>query len=266
MRALDHTPGYPAVLHYFSRTPPSDMSQVPAGFRCYQQKGSQIMSLYNKHILPRIVDCGCGGQAFEGQRKRIVPQAHGVVLDLGIGTGLNIPLYDATKVTKVIGLDPCGTSLKMAAKVAAESNIGCEFIRAKGEDIPLSDRSVDTVVLTYTLCTVENVDAVIREIRRVLHPDGEVLFCEHVRAPSSWISRLQTIANRPWSVLFGGCRLDRRAATAFRRSKFRVVADTARLRGAPAPIAWQTTGQARPLKAGELADHCPTGPKLALSI
>lgn len=224
------------------------------------------MSLYNKHILPRIVDCGCGGKAFEKQRKRIVPKACGVVLDLGIGTGLNVPLYDETRVTKVLGLDPCKYSLDMAKKVARRSGIPFRFLQGVGEDIPLDDDSVDTVVLTYTLCTVHDIDAVLSEIRRVLRPDGEVLFCEHVSAPCRWVSRLQQICSRPWAVLFGGCQLDRRAATAFRRARFRVVAETARLQGAPIPIAWQTTGHARPLRPGEFPDRCPTGPDLNLSV
>ncbi|MFA3918678.1 class I SAM-dependent methyltransferase [Ruegeria hyattellae] len=224
------------------------------------------MSLYSKHILPRIVDCGCGGRAFEKQRRRIVPKARGVVLDLGIGTGLNIPLYDESRVIKIIGLDPCENSLGMARKVASDSGIPVEFLQGVGEDIQLDGGSIDTVVLTYTLCTVRDIDAVLSEVRRVLRPDGEVLFCEHVSAPRRWISRLQNICNRPWSLLFGGCQLDRRAATALRRAKFRVDAQTARLQGAPIPIAWQTTGYARPLRQGELPDRCPTGPDLNLSV
>ena len=224
------------------------------------------MSFYNKHILPRIVDCGCGGRIFEGQRKRIVPKAQGVVLDLGIGTGLNIPLYDARRVTKLIGLDPCQSSLNMAQKLANQSNIPIEFVKAFGEKIPLADGCIDTVVLTYTLCTVEDVSAVLSEIRRVLRADGEVLFCEHVSAPTPWISRAQDVVQRPWALLLGGCHLNRRAATALRRAKFRVDADTNKLGGVPFPIAWQTTGHARPLKPGERPDRCPTGPDLHLSI
>ncbi|WP_420583853.1 class I SAM-dependent methyltransferase [Ruegeria sp.] len=224
------------------------------------------MSLYNKHILPRIVDCGCGGRAFEGQRKRIVPNAKGVVLELGVGTGLNIPLYDADRVTKLIGLDPCQSSLNMAQKLAYRSRFPVEFVQGVGEDIPLADRCIDTVVLTYTLCTVQDVSAVLSEVRRVLRPDGEVLFCEHVSAPTPWISRVQGFVQQPWASLFGGCRLNRRAATALRRAKFRVDADTNKLGGVPFPIAWQTTGCARPLMPGERPDRCPTGPDLHLSI
>ncbi len=224
------------------------------------------MSFYNKHILPRIVDCGCGGRAFEGQRKRIVPKAQGVVLDLGVGTGLNIPLYDAGRVTKLIGLDPCQSSLNMAQKLADQSNIPVEFVQGFGEDIPLADSCIDTVVLTYTLCTVQDVSAVLSEVRRVLRPDGEVLFCEHVSAPKPWVSRMQGIVQQPWASLLGGCQLNRRAATALRCAKFRVEADTSKLGGVPFPIAWQTTGHARPLKPGERPDRCPTGPDLQLSI
>lgn len=224
------------------------------------------MSFYDKHILPRIVDCGCGGNAFESQRRHIVPKARGVVLDLGIGTGLNLPLYDASRVTKIIGLDPCDCSLAMARKLARDTDIPTEFLRGVGEDIPLEDGTVDTVVLTYTLCTVRDIDAVLSEVRRVLRQDGEVLFSEHVAAPTPWVAKLQRMLGRPWSFFFGGCQLNRRAATAFRRARFRVVADTARLRGAPIPIAWQTTGHARPLRPGEFPDRCPTGPDLNLSI
>ncbi len=224
------------------------------------------MSFYNKHILPRIVDCGCGGRAFEEQRKRIVPEAKGVVLDLGIGTGLNIPLYDTDRVIKLIGLDPCQSSLNMAQKLADQSSIPTELVQGLGEDIPLVDGCIDTVVLTYTLCTVQDVSAVLSEVRRVLRSDGEVLFCEHVSAPTPWVSRVQDIVGRPWASLLGGCQLNRRAATSLRRARFRVDADTFRLGGVPFPIAWQTTGHARPLKPGERPDRCPTGPDLHLSI
>ncbi|WP_299478655.1 class I SAM-dependent methyltransferase [uncultured Roseibium sp.] len=224
------------------------------------------MSFYSKHILPRIVDCGCGGQMFEEQRRRIVPKAKGVVLDLGVGTGLNLPLYDAAQVTRIIGLDPCGSSLAMARKVAGRSDIACEFLQVFGEDIPLEDGSVDTVVLTYTLCTVQDVDAVLREVRRVLRPGGKVLFCEHVSAPTPWIARLQKIVSRPWSFLLGGCQLDRRAATALRGANFRVDANTSRLKGVPLPIAWQTVGNARLLKQNEPQDRSLAGPDARLSI
>ncbi|WP_170419221.1 class I SAM-dependent methyltransferase [Ruegeria atlantica] len=224
------------------------------------------MSLYNKHILPRIVDCGCGGRAFAEQRNRIIPKAQGVVLDLGIGSGLNIPLYDTGRVNKLIGLDPCQSSLKMAQKLADQSNIPIELVQAFGEDIPLADSCIDTVVLTYTLCTVQDVSAVLSEVRRVLRADGEVLFCEHVSAPTPWVSRVQDVVQRPWASLLGGCQLNRRAATALRRAKFRVDADTFKLGGVPFPIAWQTTGHARPLRPGERPDRCPTGPDLHLSI
>lgn len=224
------------------------------------------MSLYSKHILPRVVDCGCRGQAFEKQRRRIVPNAKGVVLDLGVGTGLNVPHYDASQVTKVIGLDPCRTSLEMAKTLVANSEIPFEFIHGIGEDLPLDDQSVDTVILTYTLCTVQDVEAVLSEVSRILRADGQILFCEHVAAPTPRISRLQRLVSRPWAFLLGGCQLNRRAATALRRAKFCVVAETEKLRGMPLPIAWQTTGSARPLRPGERPDRCPTGPDLNLSI
>ena len=222
------------------------------------------MSFYDTHILPRVIDCGCGGRAFADQRRRVVPEARGTVLDLGAGTGLNLPFYDPARVARVIGLDPCARSLELAAQV--KTPVPFEPLVAKGEAIPLPDGSVDTVVLTYTLCTVDDPAAVLAEVGRVLSSEGRILFCEHVAAPTRGIGRLQGWIARPWAALFGGCRLDRRAGGSLRRAGFRVVAETLRVPRLPAPVAWQTVGHAWPLAPGERSDRFPTDAELCLSI
>ena len=112
------------------------------------------MSLYEKHILPRFINCACSAKPMMKQREKVVPRARGTVLEIGIGTGLNLPYYDSAKVQKVIGLDPSEESWELAGERAAHLDFDIEFIGLPGEQIPLDDDSVDTVLVTYSLCTI----------------------------------------------------------------------------------------------------------------
>ena len=178
------------------------------------------MGFYDRHILPRMIDLACGVKPFLRERRRFVPGAEGRVLDVGIGTGHNLAYYDRSKVTHLFGLDPCATSLKMAAERAAEEGRQLETLEAGGEAIPLGDASVDTVVFTYTLCTVPDVEATLAEARRVLKPGGRLIYSEHVRAPERGIAKWQDRLDRPWGAAFGGCHLNRDTDTLIRRAGF----------------------------------------------
>ena len=167
------------------------------------------MGFYDKHLLPRVVHFTCGLKPAMKQRQKVVPRAEGRVLEIGIGSGLNIPFYDATRVQHLWGLDPSADMWAIAQKNAAEHHLDAEFIQSGAESIPLDAGSADTVVMTYTMCTLPEVEASLAEIRRVLKPGGRLLFCEHGRAPDANVRRWQDRLNPIWGVLGGGCNLNR---------------------------------------------------------
>ena len=167
------------------------------------------MGFYDKYILPRFINCACAAKPLMLQREKVVPQASGTVLEVGIGTGLNLPLYDARRVQRVIGLDPSLESWKLAARRAANLPFELEFIGLPGEEIPLDAASVDTVLVTFSLCTIPDPVAALRGMARVLRPGGSVLFCEHGRAPDVGVCQWQDRLNPLWRRIAGGCNLNR---------------------------------------------------------
>lgn len=128
------------------------------------------MGFYEQHILPRVINCACGARPIMKQREKVVPQAVGKVLEIGIGTGLNLPFYDASKVERLIGLDPSEESWELAAQRAAHLDFPVEFVGLPGEQIPLDDASVDTVLVTFALCTIPEPVAALRGMARVPAP------------------------------------------------------------------------------------------------
>jgi len=143
------------------------------------------------------------------QREKVVPQAVGTVLEIGIGTGLNLPYYDANRVDRLIGLDPSEESWRLAGERAAYLDFDVEFIGLSGEDIPLESDSVDTVLLTFALCTIPDPAAALGSMSRVLRPGGKLIFCEHGRAPDSGVRKWQDRINPLWRRIAGGCNLNR---------------------------------------------------------
>ncbi len=167
------------------------------------------MRLYNQYILPKIIHFTCGLKPSMRQREKVVPQAHGRVLEVGIGSGLNLPYYDSEKVTKIWGLDPSPEMIEMASQAAKSVPFDVEFIGLPGEEIPLENNSVDTVVVTYTLCTIPETLPALMQMKRVLRPGGELVFCEHGAAPDASVRRWQNRLNPIWKRLGGGCNLNR---------------------------------------------------------
>jgi ubiquinone/menaquinone biosynthesis C-methylase UbiE len=143
------------------------------------------------------------------QREKVVPQASGIVLEIGIGTGLNLPLYNAQQVERVIGVDPSEDSWRLAAQRAGAAEFEVEFVGLPGEQIPLDDNSVDTVLVTYSLCTIPDPVAALQGMARVLRPDGKLIFCEHGMAPDDKVCRWQNRLNPFWKKFAGGCNLNR---------------------------------------------------------
>jgi ubiquinone/menaquinone biosynthesis C-methylase UbiE len=180
------------------------------------------MGFYNKYVLPKVVHFACGQKPAMKQRQKVVPLARGRVLEVGIGSGLNLPFYDTSKVTKVWGLDPSPEMTRMAQKAARSTAIDVEFIGLPSDEIPLEDNSVDTVLLTYTLCTIPDTAPALRQMARVLRPGGELIFCEHGAAPDASVRRWQDRITPTWKRLGGGCHLNRPIPTLIEASGFRI--------------------------------------------
>lgn len=167
------------------------------------------MGFYSKYILPRVIDLACGSEVMARQRARVVPQANGTVVEIGVGTGLNLGHYDVARVQQVIGVDPCATSLAMARTRAKTLPLPITLAQGSAEAMPCPANSADTIVSTYTLCTVPRPELVLAEVYRVLKPGGRFLFCEHVASPDARVGAWQNRLNRIWGCCFGGCNINR---------------------------------------------------------
>jgi len=167
------------------------------------------MGLYEKYILPKVLHFACGMEPMMRQREKVVPQAEGHVLEVGIGSGLNLSYYEASRVTKVTGLDPSVEMSQMAQQAAGDAPVDVEFLNLPGDEIPLDDHSVDSIVVTYTLCTIPDAGAALSQMRRVLKPGGRMLVCEHGAAPDARVKRWQDRMDPLWGRLAGGCHLNR---------------------------------------------------------
>ncbi len=202
------------------------------------------MSLYNRFVLPWLIDKACGGSPVAKQGAKIVPRARGEVLEVGIGSGLNLPFYDTAQVIKVWGLEPSPELRRMAEKTAQEVDLVVDFLDLPGEDIPLPDHSVDTVVITYTLCTIADTARALAQMRRVLKPDAELLFSEHGRAPDDGVRRWQDRIDPYWGTFTGGCHLNRPIDELIVNAGFRFEAmDTMYIPG-PRPMSFAYWGAA----------------------
>lgn len=168
------------------------------------------MGFYARQIVPRLVDLACGVRPVARQRGKIVPKAKGVVVEIGIGSGLNLPFYDVGDVKKVIGVDPAPPLALARATARGEGRpFEVELVEASAEKIPLEDKCADDVVITYSLCTIPNPAAALAEMRRLLKPDGRLLFCEHGLAPDVNVRKWQNRINPYYRPLAGGCNLNR---------------------------------------------------------
>ena len=167
------------------------------------------MGLYAKYVLPKIVHNLCKQKPAMKQRAKIIPLAFGNVLEIGIGSGLNIPFYNSEQVKGLIGIDP---SIEMwKEKDLDEKSLPFEFkfIQAIAENIPIDNNSFDSAVVTYSLCTVNDLTNAFEELKRVLKPNGRLVFCEHGLAPDKLIISCQNLMNPIWKKFGGGCNLNR---------------------------------------------------------
>lgn len=178
------------------------------------------LSWYGRRIAPYLVHAGCSAEAFSRMRQRMVPLAEGVVVEVGFGSGLNSPYYDAAKVRRLVGVDPDGTMLALAKRRNRALPFDVERLQACGESMPLVDACADTVVVAYAFCTMPQPGAALAEIRRILKPGGQLIFLEHGQANAGWRRRLQDRSNRLWGVLAGGCNLNRNPFQLVAKARF----------------------------------------------
>ena len=203
------------------------------------------MSFYQRHIVPRLIHLAMRQNYLAPYRKRVVGAAEGRVLEIGIGSGLNLPLY-AAKVTSVVGLEPSSKLLGMARPRVSVAMVPITLLDASAEAIPLDTGSIDTVVTTWTLCTIPNAALALAEMRRVLKPGGTLLFVEHGRAPEPRVARWQDRLDPLWSRIAGGCHLNRKMDDLIAGNGFRIEAlVNARLPG-PRTHTFLYEGSARP--------------------
>ena len=181
------------------------------------------MSLYDKYVLPKFLNCACGSKPVARQRKKVVPLAEGKVLEVGIGSGLNLPFYDKSKIDELWGLDPSEELSEMARKVADSEKMEVNFISSGAEEIPLPDDHFDSVLVTYTMCTIPEVIRANGEIRRVLKNGGKMIFCEHGEAPDENTRKWQKRINPIWGKIAGGCNINRKIPSLIQDSGFDII-------------------------------------------
>lgn len=181
------------------------------------------MGWYEKHVVPTLIDVACSARPVRKQREKIVPRARGDVLEIGIGSGLNLPWYDREKVSHVWGLEPAEEMRAKTRRRLQGDTLPVDLIDLPGEQIPLDNNSVDTVLLTYTLCTIPDPVTALEGMRRVLKPGGQLLFCEHGRAPDAGVQKWQDRLNGAWCRLAGGCNMNRDIPALLRAGGFEIV-------------------------------------------
>ena len=180
------------------------------------------MSLYERWILPALIDKGCGAPPILKQREKVVPRATGRVLEIGMGSGLNLSFYKADQIEFVWGLEPSLGMRKRAQSRVEAAPFEIKWLDLPGEEVPLEDDSVDTVVLTFTLCTIPDPAQALFQMRRVLAPGGQLLFCEHGAAPDPSTKKWQDRINPIWKKIAGGCHLNRKIPDEIRQAGFKI--------------------------------------------
>jgi ubiquinone/menaquinone biosynthesis C-methylase UbiE len=180
------------------------------------------VNAYEKHVLPRVIDVACGTKVAREQRARVCGGLSGEVVEIGFGSGLNVPHYPGA-VTRVAAVEPADTGWKLAEKRLRDATVPIERSGLDGQSLPFADDSFDAALSTWTMCTIPVLDAALRELRRVLRPGGTLHFVEHGLAPDEkvrvWQNRLNPLQNR----LFGGCNLNRPIVELVRGAGFEVA-------------------------------------------
>jgi ubiquinone/menaquinone biosynthesis C-methylase UbiE len=203
------------------------------------------MPFYNDHILPHVINLAMRNRELTPYRERVISQAHGRVLEIGIGSGLNLTLYNS-RVDTILGLDPAARLLEMAQGTANRSKIPVTLITGSAQAIPIDRGSIDTLVTTWTLCSIPDAAAALQEMRRVLKPGGQLLFVEHGSAPEENVRKWQNRLTPIWKRIGGGCHLNRPIRVLIEDAGFRMIRlDTGYAKG-PRPMTFFYEGCAAP--------------------
>jgi ubiquinone/menaquinone biosynthesis C-methylase UbiE len=179
------------------------------------------MAFYRDNIFPFLVDLAMRNQYLRPYRERVAGAAEGRVLDMGIGSGLNLPFY-SPRAGEILGLDPSPALLARARGNARGAQPPVRLLSGSAEQIPLHDHSVDTIVMTWTGCSIPGIAAALGEMRRVLRPGGRLLFVEHGRAPEPNVARWQDRVTPLWRCVSGGCHLNRKIDDLLAQNGFRI--------------------------------------------
>jgi SAM-dependent methyltransferase len=179
------------------------------------------MGVYSKFVLPRLIDLVMKREDTAKQRRKLIPRAAGDVLEIAIGSGLNLPFYGRA-VTRLFGVDPSPELVRIARSRAGGSSFPVEFLERSAESLPFADASMDTVVVTWGLCSMSKPTIALGEMKRVLKPGGRLLFAEHGRAPDASVERWQNRVNPIWRAVAGGCNLNRKIDDLIRGAGFAI--------------------------------------------
>jgi ubiquinone/menaquinone biosynthesis C-methylase UbiE len=203
------------------------------------------MGFYNDFILPRLINLAMRNKELRPFRERVVGAAEGRVLEIGVGSGMNLPFYRAP-VREVLALEPAPRLLTMAKSASRTTAMPVNFLEASAEAIPLDEYSVDTVVMTWTLCSIPQAATALAEMRRVLRPGGKLLFAEHGQAPDASVRRWQDRLTPAWRYIGGGCRLNRPIRSMIEAAGYRIDRiETGYIPG-PKPMTFMYEGSASP--------------------
>ena len=204
------------------------------------------MGFYDDHVLPHVINLAMRNRDLLPYRKRALAEADGRVLEIGVGSGLNLRFYPA-RVRDIVGLEPAPRLAEKARHAAAGLSIPTTLIEAPAESIPLDSHSVDTVVTTWTLCSIPDVATALCEMRRVLKPDGQLLFVEHGEAPDERVRKWQDRLTPIWKRIGGGCHLNRPIRALVERSGFAITQLETGYMPGPKPMTFMYEGRARPV-------------------
>jgi ubiquinone/menaquinone biosynthesis C-methylase UbiE len=205
-----------------------------------------MASWWERHGVPRLIKCACSQGQIMKIRSKVVPHASGDVLELGCGGGINMEFYDPARVTSFTGLDPSPELLAMSRAAAQARGMIADIQGGVGEAMPFESARFDTIVTTFTLCSVADQAAVLAEIRRVLKPGGTALFLEHGAAPDAGVAKWQRRIEPVWKRIGGNCHLTRPISSAYETAGFAVDRQAAAyMPKTPRPFGWVEYGAAR---------------------
>ncbi|MCP4179098.1 MAG: class I SAM-dependent methyltransferase [bacterium] len=180
------------------------------------------MGIYEKYFLPKIINFACSRTQFMGERKLIIPTAKGNILEIGIGSGLNLPFYDLNKVKSITALEPSNELRKLTQKYSSDLNLDIKLLKNSSDNIELDSSSIDSIVITFTMCSILNITESLEEMRRVLKPNGNLIFCEHGLAPDKHVRKSQNFITPIWKKISGGCHLNRSISSIIENNGFKI--------------------------------------------